>query len=254
MPYCIKMFYRRYDGGTGASSHPTILLHGLGGSHLSWPPQMRRLPGQTVYALDLPGHGQSADETCADMKCFSAALDRLFHRMQFKQVNLVGHSMGAMIAYAYACDYPHQINSLVLLSIGNDYPFAQQLEQGFMREKTRDQAIGVLQQYGFDPSFPKSTRKQLLDPLHQARLSLLHADAMVCLNFFPQALPDLSDFPVLMIAGKDDALVPLSGVRSLMHQIANAQLETIDHCGHFVIYEKPEITSFHIEKFLSRQE
>jgi len=36
-----------------------ILIHGAGGSHLHWPAALRRMPGATVYAVDLPGHGRS---------------------------------------------------------------------------------------------------------------------------------------------------------------------------------------------------
>ena len=188
------------------------------------------------------------------MAFYITALQRFFHDMQFEQVDLIGHSMGAMIAYAFASEYPHQIHSLSLLSIGKNYPYARQLELGFIREKTRNQAIGILQQYGFHPSFQKNARKRLLDPLQQTRLSLLHADAMVCANFYTRAYAHLSDFPVLLIAGKDDALVPLSGVRSLKSQIANAQLALIDDCGHFVLYETPEITFTLLSQFLNRQE
>ena len=42
-------------------SNPTLLLiHGAGGTLMNWPPQLRRLEGVTVYAVDLPGHGDSA--------------------------------------------------------------------------------------------------------------------------------------------------------------------------------------------------
>jgi pimeloyl-ACP methyl ester carboxylesterase len=253
MPYCNTLFYRRYDGGAGASSHPTILLHGLGGSHLSWPPQLRRISGQVVYALDLPGHGQSTECTCVDMDCYIIALKHFFKCMRFSQVNLVGHSMGAMIAYAYASENPDQIHSLALLSVGKTTPYARQLELGFIREKTRSQSIGILQQYGFHPSFPNYSRMRLLDPLNQARLSLLHADAMVCANFVPQSYAHPSGFPILLITGKEDELVPLSGVRSLFSRKANVKLKTIADCGHFVIYEKPEITGHHLRHFLSGQ-
>lgn len=253
MPYCNALFYRRYDGGAGASSHPTILLHGLGGSHLSWPPQLRRLPGQTIYALDLPGHGQSIENTCIDMDCYIAALKHFFKCMRFEQINLVGHSMGAMIAYAYASENPDQIHSLALLSMGISAPYARQLELGFIRERTRSQAITILQRYGFHPSFPNHARKRLLDPLYQTRLSLLHADAMVCANFNAHAYAQASNYPILLITGTEDELVPLSGVRILLCQNANAELKPIDDCGHFVIYEKPEITSHHLRQFLGRQ-
>jgi pimeloyl-ACP methyl ester carboxylesterase len=41
------------------AGHSVVLIHGAGGSHLDWPAELRRMPGQHVYALDLPGHGKS---------------------------------------------------------------------------------------------------------------------------------------------------------------------------------------------------
>ena len=115
MPYSNGQFYRCYDGGAGASSLPTILLHGLGGSHLSWPAALRRLPGLRMIALDLPGHGASETPACTQMDCQIAALRQFMEALSFSQVNLVGHSMGAMIALAYASRYPQQIHKLSLL-------------------------------------------------------------------------------------------------------------------------------------------
>ncbi len=43
-----------------SSPYPSlVLIHGAGGSHLDWPAELARLPGVTVLALDLPGHGRS---------------------------------------------------------------------------------------------------------------------------------------------------------------------------------------------------
>lgn len=252
MPYCNALFYRRYDGGAGVSSHPTILLHGLGGSHLSWPVDFRRLPKHTVYALDLPGHGQSNNGTCVDMDCYMEAMREFLNSMRFERVNLVGHSMGAMVSFAFASQFPNKVQSLALLSIGEVYPFARQLELGFIREKTRAQTLRVFESEGFYPAYPKSMRRKLLAPLQTARLSLLHADAMVCANFDPRKYRREMPFPVLIISGRDDKLVPLSSTRSFAAQIRQAQQIVIDECGHFLLYEKPEAVSSYLLRFLDK--
>jgi pimeloyl-ACP methyl ester carboxylesterase len=61
MPY-VEMNGERlfYTVSRGAKDSPAlILVHGAGGSRLHWPGELRRLPGATVYTLDLPGHGRS---------------------------------------------------------------------------------------------------------------------------------------------------------------------------------------------------
>ena len=51
---------------TTVSYPPLVLVHGAGGSHLDWPPDLRRLAGMRVIALDLPGHGRSPGPGRAD--------------------------------------------------------------------------------------------------------------------------------------------------------------------------------------------
>ena len=58
MPQNAEIYYRISQEGN-AESAPVILIHGAGGTHLHWPPQIRRLSGYRIYALDLPGHGIS---------------------------------------------------------------------------------------------------------------------------------------------------------------------------------------------------
>jgi pimeloyl-ACP methyl ester carboxylesterase len=238
MPYSNGQFYRCYDGGAGASSLPTILLHGLGGSHLSWPAVIRRLPGLRMIALDLPGHGASETPACTQMDCQIAALRQFLDALSFSQVNLVGHSMGAMIALAYASRYPQQIHKLSLLSIGLQLPYTARILQYFSQEVTKEKGIGLLMERGFQADFPKVLRRKLLEPLHNTRTSLLHADAQVSRDL-PRSdqLRDAA-FPIQLISGKDDQLVPPDGVQQLAMRLRKSKLHEINNCGHFVIFEQ----------------
>jgi len=252
MPYSNALFFRRYNGGAGASSCPTVLLHGLGGSHLSWPPAIRRLPGHIVYALDLPGHGKSDHSTCVEVECHTTALYRFIHNLGVGKVNLVGHSMGAMVALAFSSLYPKLLNKLSLLSMGEIYPFNELLEQYFSHEKTKEQAIKILLDEGFHAGYAKDLRKQLLDPLYKTRISLLHADAQIGMNFNAHEYVNDLRFPIQLATGKDDALVPLAGVNNLADRIPHAELTVIENCGHFMMHEKTEIARDHLLRFITQ--
>ncbi len=58
MPTAAGIYYAQFDEGR-KDEPPVILIHGAGSSHLVWPAELRRLAGQRVLAVDLPGHGRS---------------------------------------------------------------------------------------------------------------------------------------------------------------------------------------------------
>ena len=58
MPVSGNLYYSLHSDH-GTDNPPLVLIHGAGGTHLYWPPEIRRLSGYCVYALDLPGHGKS---------------------------------------------------------------------------------------------------------------------------------------------------------------------------------------------------
>ena len=64
-------------GDEGGDGPPVVLLHGAAGTHLSWPAQVRYLPGCRVYALDLPGHGKSGGEPCRSIEDYARRVGHL---------------------------------------------------------------------------------------------------------------------------------------------------------------------------------
>ena len=50
---------------------PLVLVHGAGGTLMHWPARLRRLPGYSVYALDLPGHGGSGGQGRSDIRDYA---------------------------------------------------------------------------------------------------------------------------------------------------------------------------------------
>ena len=103
------------EHGKGES---VVLIHGVGMQSLAWAPQIEALAkSHRVIAIDLPGHGASAPlpqgSTLTD---YVGWLHEVFQRLKLGAANLVGHSMGAMIATGFAIEYPQQVKRLAVLS------------------------------------------------------------------------------------------------------------------------------------------
>src|ERR1700749_4819225 len=99
-------------------SLPTIvLLHGAGFDHTAWALQSRWFAhhGYGVLAPDLPGHGRSTGAplaTIADMADWTAAL---LDAAGTAKAQLVGHSMGSLIALETAARHPAKVSALTLI-------------------------------------------------------------------------------------------------------------------------------------------
>src|SRR5579875_3699841 len=97
------------DGGTGGRA-PLVLLHGLTFDHTMWRPVLAAVhetdPGRQALALDLPGHGGSPPWPRYGIDSLAAAVHEAVTEARLRDPVVVGHSMGAMIATAYAARYP----------------------------------------------------------------------------------------------------------------------------------------------------
>lgn len=106
---------------TGGRGEPLVLLHGWPQTWYSWREIMPALAERyTVYALDLPGLGDSAGAPSGYDK---ATLARYVHglladRLGLRGINLAGHDLGAGVAFQYAARFPGELVRYAHL----DYP------------------------------------------------------------------------------------------------------------------------------------
>ena len=100
--------------GTGPA---VVLLHGYTQTSHMWLPLIPRLsPSYTVIAPDLRGIGGS-ERTAGgyDKKTMAKDIRELVHHLGHKQVMVVGHDIGLMVAYAYAAQYPDEVSKVILM-------------------------------------------------------------------------------------------------------------------------------------------
>ena len=100
--------------GTG---DPVILLHGYAETSHMWRPLIGELAKtHTVVAPDLRGFDQSSKpDTGYDKKTMAQDVHALAVSLGFKRAKVVGHDIGLMVAYAYAAQYPTEVDRLVLM-------------------------------------------------------------------------------------------------------------------------------------------
>jgi pimeloyl-ACP methyl ester carboxylesterase len=96
---------------------PVVLLHGYAATSHMWLPLIAKLADKhTVIAPDLRGFGDSAAPPDGYTKAALAQdIHALMESLNHDRIRLVGHDIGLMVAYAYAAQYPKEVDRLVLM-------------------------------------------------------------------------------------------------------------------------------------------
>src|SRR4051812_4031398 len=96
---------------------PVILLHGYAQNSHMWRPLIVELAKtRTVIAPDLRGFGQSAKPAGGyDKKSMAQDVHALAISLGFNRAGICGHDIGLMVAYAYAAQYPAEVERIALM-------------------------------------------------------------------------------------------------------------------------------------------
>ena len=96
---------------------PVILLHGYAENSHMWRPLIPELAKtHTVIAPDLRGFGQSSKPTTGyDKKTMARDIHALVQSLGYQHDVIVGHDIGLMVAYAFAAQYPNEVDRIVLM-------------------------------------------------------------------------------------------------------------------------------------------
>ncbi|MGO4327373.1 alpha/beta fold hydrolase [Cupriavidus sp. 2TAF22] len=110
----VSLHYMQAGSGDGT---PVILLHGYAETSHMWLPLMSRLAGKrVVIAPDLRGAGASGITPAGyEKKALAQDIHALVQALGYRKVNVIGHDIGLMVAYAYAAQYPGEVESVTLM-------------------------------------------------------------------------------------------------------------------------------------------
>jgi len=102
---------------TAGKGDPVILLHGYAENSHMWRPLIVELAKtHTVIAPDLRGFGQSSKPANGyDKKTMAQDVHALALSLGYRRATVVGHDIGLMVAYAYAAQYPTEVDRIALM-------------------------------------------------------------------------------------------------------------------------------------------
>ena len=251
MPVTTELYYFAHAVEEQIDNRPpVILLHGAGGTHLSWPPQVRRLAGEKIYTLDLPGHGKSEGSGRQSVEEYAEDVIAFMRELKFHAAVLVGHSMGSAVALTLALKHPKQVLGLGLLGSGPRLRVASNILEAAGNPNAFEAAVEMVN----GNCFSSETRQSLLELSKRAMLEIrqpvLSGDFLACNEFdFTNKLEKIH-IPTLIICGAEDRMTPVKLSESLRDGIANSQLHVLEHAGHMVMLEQPHAVAELLKKFI----
>ena len=228
----------------GSGDDTAILIHGFGGDLDNWLFNIDALgESATVYALDLPGHGQSTKSL--DKPGLGALADAVASFMKtvgIDSAHLVGHSMGGAIAMHMAANDPGKVDSLSLIcSAGLGREIGSYVDS-YVAAQGRKDLKPVLEQLFADKSLVsrqlvddvlKYKRLDGVEPLLKDLSSALFAGQTQ--QDQPGAkLASGKTPPALVIWGRQDEVIPFAHAQKL----PGAKVVVFDDAGHMVFMEK----------------
>src|SRR5574341_1357620 len=243
------LFY--FEQNHRATTLPTvILLHGAGGNHLDWPPQVRRMEGIHIIAPDLPGHGQTASEGRESVGGYAAVILELMDTLRLERAVLAGHSMGAAIALRMALDAPDRVAGLALIGGSARMRASPALLDDCLNHA--EEAIQFIMGHAYSPGVSEKIREFGGKNLRAVPPRVLHRDYLACDTF--DVRNDLGRIraPVLVIGSRGDQMVPAKFVESLAAALPNAEQQWVEGCGHMIPVEAPEQVAALLQDWLAR--
>ena len=251
----------------GPRDAPVVLLiHGYTSNARGWVPLLPHLDQSRRYLIpDLRGHGQSSKpDCCYDRTTFAYDLRLLLDALQVEQVDVVGTSLGSLIAQAFAENWPERTRRLVLQSSSGGPLAACESEPAGEAAFDFRTAILALQD-PIDPESPfmiawyASTAPVDAEFLRRQRRDAAAIPVRVWLAILDQGL-NLRDLqadlqriraPTLLVWGGKDNLFGARDRCSLRKALPQAEVRLFENLGHNAYWEDPLAVAAVINPFLA---
>jgi pimeloyl-ACP methyl ester carboxylesterase len=251
MPVSENLYYS-YHRDNVAENPPVVLIHGAGGMHLYWPPEIRRLSGYHVYAIDLPGHGKS--EICGGQQTigdYARYLVQWLESIQLRRAVFVGHSMGSAIALVLAIHHPEYVVGLGLIGAGARLRVNPEVLNYAADSTTFHKAVDLMVSCSFSPTTPLHLIELASRHMEAPRQSVFYGDLLACNRF--DVMDHLGEVQqnTLVICGADDQMTPVRYAQYLASSIPKARLNIIPDAGHMVMLEQPRSVADCLLSFLN---
>lgn len=244
---------------------PLVLLHGTASSLHTWDDWTDELSKHyKVISLDLPGFGLTGKHFSNDysIKAYTDFLDVFLDKLEVKQINLAGNSLGGHIAWQYALDHKNRVKKLILLNASG---FARNVELSLafrlaeipvlnklmLRLTPRSLVEESLEETYYDDT---KVTDSLVTRFHSMQLRRGNRQAFIdkSIHEYKDRTKELKNLevPTLILWGLHDEWCPVSWSNRFDEAIPDSKVVVFDKAGHVPMEEIPEETAEVVHQFL----
>jgi pimeloyl-ACP methyl ester carboxylesterase len=266
----VKLAY--IDEGKGPET--IIMIHGLGSYLPAWKKNIPELSKKyRVIAIDLPGYGKSSKLPHSGlMTYYAGVIADLIQTLHLGPVNLAGHSMGGQIAMVLALQKPELVKRLILVDPAGFERFHAG-QRNWFKDVMTPNLVRLTTLEAIEVNLAANFYRMPTDAhfMIEDRIAMREADDFeaYCLavarsvsGMVEEAVIDKLDqikAPTLIFFGENNMLIPNRylnpGFTSKIAEtgaglIKGSKLVMVPKCGHFMMFEKPEVFNSEVSKFL----
>lgn len=254
--------FNYYEAGQGA---PLILLHGWPQTSYIWRKVLPALQEHYhVFALDLPGMGNSDLSPTADTQTVARLIKSFCDHFDLPEVHLIAHDVGAWVAVTFALEYEKSLLSLIVLDAGIPGLIPDETFSPMNVQKIWQFYFHAIQ--GMPEFLIEGKEKEYLSWYFTKKTAIKDAiseeDMAVYIEAYTgkerlrsgfdyyRAFPESANqnktyqhklgIPILAIGGDDGHGLNMGRA---MQKISGTEIQSVSipHCGHYIVEEQPEI-------------
>ena len=242
---------------------PVVLIHGYTDNARDWVPLVPYLsPHFRLILVDIRGHGASGKPECCYTRIdFAYDVKLLLDALHITQADIVGHSLGSIIAQTFAEYWPERTRRVVLISSsGGHRPGAAPVKPAYdfvaeirkLKDPIDPESPFMIAWWSsptpVDPDFLRRQRRDAAAiPL---RVWLAVLDQGIVDTDLQRTLPRLTA-PTLLIWGSKDPIMEEEVRQTLRAALPQAQVKIFDGLGHNPFWEDPAACAQVINAFLA---
>ncbi len=249
-------YYSFIDNNTD----PLVFIHGVGLDHRMWEPQVNSLSDHSIITYDLLGHGKTPyNKEEITLNDFSDQLDYLLKFLKIDKINLVGFSLGSLIALDFASKFQDKLKSLTL--IGATYKRTEEqralvierFEQAKLNKPISKQALKrwFTDQYLKDHPEIYDQFIKILTKKDEDHLNFLKAYKLFAYHQDDIGMIKNIKTKTLVMTGSDDLGSTVEMSKSLSNDLINSSFTEINNGKHLCSIECADDVNINIKNFIN---